>query len=87
MLTRFAILSLFLAANIPGCKKNPTVAGGAPLLNPSPTPVVAAAPVATPVPTPAKPVIDQTAQVVIFGYHRFEKQSASPGYGDDARNV
>ena len=81
MLIRFAILSLILAVNFPGCKKNsapPTVASNQ-VLNPSPT--AAAASVATkptPAPTAAKPVVDQNAEVVIFGYHRFEKQVRRP---------
>ncbi|MDQ6860558.1 MAG: polysaccharide deacetylase family protein, partial [Verrucomicrobiota bacterium] len=46
----------------------------------SPTPTQSASPAATatPVPTPAKPAIDQNAQVVIFGYHRFEKTVHRP---------
>jgi peptidoglycan/xylan/chitin deacetylase (PgdA/CDA1 family) len=32
----------------------------------------------TPEPTVAKPAIDQNAQVVVFGYHRFEKQVHRP---------
>ena len=70
MLTRFAVLSLVLALQVPGCKKTSTVASGTQMLNPTPTPTAApAAP--TPAPTPAKPTIDQNAQVIIFGYHRF----------------
>ena len=77
MLTRFAILSLVLALQVPGCKKTSTVASGSQMLNPTPTP--SAAPVApTPAPTPAKPAFDQNAEVIIFGYHRFEKTVRRP---------
>ena len=50
-------------ARIAGCRRTP----GAP-------------PAATPVPTPVetKPAIDQNAQVVIFGYHRFVNQVRRP---------
>lgn len=78
MLIRFAILSLVLAVNLPGCKKNPTIAAGGQVLNPTPAASVSAIPVPTPVPTPAKPAIDQNAQVIIFGYHRFEKKIHRP---------
>lgn len=86
MLTRLALLSLFLAFNIPGCKKSATPTSTALAANPtSSAPAAAAAagaaaatPVATPVPTPAKPVHDQTAQVIIYGYHRFEQKVHRP---------
>ena len=81
MLIRFAILSVVLALNFPGCKKNQNASSGGQLLNPSPTPGASVAPVAstpTPAPTAAKPVIDQNAQVIVYGYHRFEKQVRRP---------
>ena len=43
---------------------------------PTPSATVAAVPTATPSPT--KPPVDQSAQVVIFGYHRFEKKVRRP---------
>ncbi|MEP6822874.1 MAG: polysaccharide deacetylase family protein, partial [Chthoniobacterales bacterium] len=77
MVIRFAVLSLVLALNFPGCKKSPEVAANnKPGLNSSPAPAVAVAP--TPAPTPIAPPIDQNAQVVIFGYHRFEKTVRRP---------
>ncbi|HMJ06032.1 MAG TPA: polysaccharide deacetylase family protein [Chthoniobacterales bacterium] len=77
MLTRFALLSLFLAFNFPGCKKSQSVASKGPVLNP--TPAQSAAPaVPTPVPTPEKPAVDQNAQVIVFGYHRFETKVRRP---------
>ncbi len=78
MLTRFAFLPLFLGLALAGCKKNPSVvatnttdqtkaaasatpgaSGSAPAATPSAAPVI------------SKPAVDQNAQVVIFGYHRF----------------
>ena len=80
MLTRFAVLSLVLALNFPGCEKEPATSSTKKEI-PSSTPAansVALAPVTTPVPTPAAPAIDQNAQVIIFGYHRFEKTVHRP---------
>lgn len=78
MLTRFAMLTLVLAVNFPGCKKETAPAGGTPVLNPSPAPSAAAVVSSTPVPTPAKPTIDQNAQVIVFGYHRFVEKVRRP---------
>lgn len=78
MVIRSALLSVVLALNFPGCKKSPDAAGGAPVLNPSPAPSVAATPATTPAPTPSKPTVDQNAQVIIYGYHRFEKTVHRP---------
>ena len=80
MLTRFAVLSLVLALNFPGCEKEPATSStkkGATSSTPAAN-SVALAPVTTPVPTPAAPAIDQNAQVIIFGYHRFEKTVHRP---------
>ncbi len=75
MLNRLALLSMLIAVAFSGCKKKPKTAAGEQVLNPSPAPSVATP---TPVPTPAKPAIDQNAQVIIYGYHRFEKQVRRP---------
>ena len=70
MLKRSAFLLLLFALNFPACKKPEAVASnnaqsGAPAASVAPaTPV----PVATPV---IKQPVDQNAEVVIFGYHRF----------------
>jgi peptidoglycan/xylan/chitin deacetylase (PgdA/CDA1 family) len=75
---RFTIILLLCGLALAGCKKG-TFAfkpKATPTPTPVPTAVVAATP--TPVPTPAKPVIDQAAQVVVFGYHRFEKKIHRP---------
>ncbi|MEO7723851.1 MAG: polysaccharide deacetylase family protein [Chthoniobacterales bacterium] len=60
-----------------GCKKeNKTTK----IKSASPTPAskVATAAAPTPAPTPSKPAIDQTSEVVVFGYHRFEKKVRRP---------
>ncbi len=75
MLIRFALFSVLLVVALTGCKKGSKAAAGQQILNPSPAP---SAPIPTPVPTPSKPAIDQNAQVVIFGYHRFEKKIHRP---------
>src|SRR2546421_10308291 len=81
MLTRFAILPLFLALGLASCKKlastvaknttdqtKPASASATPAASSS-----AAKPAATPSAAPviSKPVVDQNAQLVILGYHRF----------------
>jgi peptidoglycan/xylan/chitin deacetylase (PgdA/CDA1 family) len=89
MLTRFALLPLLLALSLPTCKKKETVttdakpsdkttatASGTPGPSGSTTTAVAASPSVAPVIT--KPAVDQNAQVVIFGYHRFVKNVKRP---------
>src|SRR3954462_15202576 len=76
MLTRFAILPLLLALTLSACKKAESVAKKltdqttpAASATPSPSGSAAASPSAAPV--ISKPAVDQNAQVVVFGYHRF----------------
>lgn len=78
MLTRFALLSLVLALTFSGCKKNQPVTSNTQLLNPTPGPSAAASVAPAAAPTPQKPAIDQNAQVIVFGYHRFEKTVRRP---------
>ncbi|MBA3883100.1 MAG: polysaccharide deacetylase family protein [Chthoniobacterales bacterium] len=78
MLIRFALLGAVLALNIPGCKKSPNAAPNGQGAAPSPAATAPAAPVATPAMTLAKPTVDQNAQVIIYGYHRFEKTVRRP---------
>ena len=82
MLRRFAVFALLLPFAFAGCNKAKSIiAKEEQKLKGSPSPsasAVAAAATPTPVPTPAKPAIDQNAQVVIFGYHRFEKTIHRP---------
>jgi len=84
MLTRFAFLSLLLALTIPACKKpaaatnntGPNQSNPA-SMTPGPSGTPAAASIAAP-PVVTKPAIDQNAQVVIFGYHRFVNNVRRP---------
>ena len=83
MLTRFAILPLLLALTLSACKKAESVAKKltdqttpATSATPSPSGSVSASPSAAPVIT--KPAVDQNAQVVIFGYHRFVNNVRRP---------
>ena len=86
MVTRFALFAVVLALNLPGCKKSQNAASDAQTASPSPgasavaaggsAAPAAAAPSAPPKET--KPAIDQNSQVVIYGYHRFEKQVHRP---------
>ncbi len=76
MLNRIALLSVLIVVAFSGCQKRPKAVAGQQVLNPSPAPSAAAT--ATPVPTPSKPAIDQNAQVIVFGYHRFEKKVRRP---------
>jgi peptidoglycan/xylan/chitin deacetylase (PgdA/CDA1 family) len=80
MIIRFAILPLFLALNLSMCKKQESVSPGSQQASASsPTPAVAATPVAAAPPKTTKPVVDQTAQVIIFCYHRLVDKIRYPG--------
>jgi peptidoglycan/xylan/chitin deacetylase (PgdA/CDA1 family) len=85
MLIRFAFFPLLLALGLSACKKPATGANPDPVQNQSAsasaTPrssssSAAATPAAAPVIT--KPAIDQNAQVIIFGYHRFVNNVRRP---------
>src|SRR5215813_14608167 len=69
MMIRFAFLPLLLALNFSMCKKQQAVTD-----KPQPAgtaaPAATAAPVVAATPKIKKPVVDQTAQVIIFCYHR-----------------
>jgi peptidoglycan/xylan/chitin deacetylase (PgdA/CDA1 family) len=83
---RFAIVPLLLALNFSMCQKHETVSqNGQPASASSPTPGAATsggspgvAPVAAS-PKITKPVVDQTAQVIIFCYHRLVDKIRYPG--------
>lgn len=77
MLTRFALLALVLALNLPACKKKTAEMSSNQVPTPAPTVAVAAA-MATPEPTAAKPTVNQDAQVVIYCYHRFVDRVRRP---------
>jgi len=76
MRTRLAIFSLALAVSLASCKKPATaVTAATPTpsasVTPSPGATNAAATGPTTAPVISKPAVDQNAQVIIFGYHRF----------------
>ncbi|PYL31696.1 MAG: hypothetical protein DMF39_01955 [Verrucomicrobia bacterium] len=77
MMIRFAIVPLLLALNFSMCKNHETVSQNSqPSSTSSPIP---AAPVAAASPKKTKPVVDQTAQVIIFCYHRLVDKVRYPG--------
>ena len=79
MLIRFAILPLFLALNLSMCKKQESVSPSSQQSSgSSPTPAAAFTPVAAS-PKITKPVVDQTAQAIIFCYHRLVDKIRYPG--------
>ena len=81
MMIRFAFLPLLLALNFSMCKKQQAVtdkqqpAGNAAAAAPAAT----TAPVVAATPKIKKPVVDQTAQVLIFCYHRLVDKIRYPG--------
>src|SRR5881392_529659 len=78
MIIRFAILPLFLALNLSMCKKQENASSSSQQASASsPTPV--ATPLAAASPRITKPVVDQTAQVLIFCYHRLVDKIRYPG--------
>jgi peptidoglycan/xylan/chitin deacetylase (PgdA/CDA1 family) len=80
MIIRFAILPLFLALNLSMCKKQESVSPSSQQASASsPTPAAASAPIAAASPKITKPVVDQTAQVIIFCYHRLVDKIRYPG--------
>src|SRR5438874_2008425 len=78
MLIRFAILPLFLALNLSMCKKQENVSSSSQQASAS-SPTPAATPVAVASPKITKPVVDQTAQVIIYCYHRLVDKIRYPG--------
>src|SRR5499427_3499943 len=81
MMIRFAILPLLLALNFSMCKKQETVAEkpkAAGTASPA-AETEAAAPVTAAAPKITKPVVDQTAQVIIYCYHRLVDKVRYPG--------
>ncbi len=90
MLLRFALIPCLLALSLPTCKKSAVSNGSANGANASASAspaksdtsagstTASAQSVAPLPPPPAKPAIDQNAEVVIFGYHRFVNQVRRP---------
>src|SRR5258708_8787283 len=81
MMIRLAILPLLLALNLSMCKKQQAVTDKPqPAGNAAPgTAAATAAPVVAATPKIKKPVVDQTAQVLIFCYHRLVDKIRYPG--------
>src|SRR5947199_351561 len=85
MMIRFAIVPLLLALNFSMCQKHETVSqNGQPASASSPTPGAATGGspgVASVAASPKirKPVVDQTAQTIIFCYHRLVDKIRYPG--------
>ena len=81
MMIRFAFLPLLLALNFSMCKKQQAVTEKPqPAGNAVPaTSAATAAPVVAATPKIKKPVVDQTAQVLIFCYHRLVDKIRYPG--------
>jgi peptidoglycan/xylan/chitin deacetylase (PgdA/CDA1 family) len=80
MIIRFAILPLLLALNLSMCKKQENVSQTSQQASASsPAPTAVATPVAAASPKITKPVVDQTAQVIIFCYHRLVDKVRYPG--------
>src|SRR6267143_369342 len=83
MLPRSALLPLLLAFSVSTCKKHENLAASSQPSNPTPRAVAttsagASAPATSPAPKTTKPVVDQTAQVIVFGYHRFVNNVRHP---------
>jgi peptidoglycan/xylan/chitin deacetylase (PgdA/CDA1 family) len=77
---RFAILPLLLALNLSMCKKQESVSTSSQqATTSSATPAAVAPPVAAAPPKITKPVVDQTAQLIIFCYHRLVDKIRYPG--------
>src|SRR5262245_43623902 len=79
MIIRFAILPLLLPLNLSMCMKQEGVSPNSQQARASATPGAAAPPVPAASPKITKPVVDQTAQVIIFCYHRLVDKIRYPG--------
>ncbi len=73
-----AVVTVAFALGLSGCNKLPNPLAKSDKATATPTPAAAAA--ATPAPTPedTRPKIDQTSQVVVYGYHRFVDKVRRP---------
>jgi peptidoglycan/xylan/chitin deacetylase (PgdA/CDA1 family) len=80
MIIRFAILPLLLALNLSMCKKQESGSASSQQANASsPMPAAVSTPAVAAPPKITKPVVDQTAQVIIFCYHRLVDKIRYPG--------
>lgn len=73
------IIALLLCGlSLSGCKKGSLAHKASPTPTPTPAPVAEISATPTPIPTPTPPKVDQNAQVIVFGYHRFETKVRRP---------
>src|SRR5512140_1279369 len=80
MIIRFAILPLLLALNLSMFMKQENVSSSSQQASASsPTPAAVDTAVTAASPKITKPVVDQTAQVIIFCYHRLVDKVRYPG--------
>ncbi len=84
MMIRFAFLPLLLALNLSMCKKKPSPTASSEPVASSPAAAAETAagspgPAAAPRAKVTKPVVDQTAQTIIFCYHRLVDKVRYPG--------
>jgi peptidoglycan/xylan/chitin deacetylase (PgdA/CDA1 family) len=79
MTFRFAILPLLLALDFSMCNKRETASPNVQPVSPPPAPAGAAAGAAASPAKISKPVVDQTAQTLIFCYHRLVDKVRYPG--------
>jgi peptidoglycan/xylan/chitin deacetylase (PgdA/CDA1 family) len=83
MLIRSVILSLIFALSLVGCKKSSVVAKSTSdstqaTASATPKPTGSGTPMPSVAPVITKPAVDQNAEVVIFGYHRFVNNVKRP---------
>ena len=78
MFRRFALFLLLLALVLTACKKRGANGSSPSNSNANATATPAPSVAATPFPTPAKPLVDQNAEVIVFGYHRFVNKVRRP---------
>jgi len=78
MMKRFTIVLLLCGLAFGGCKKGSFALKAKPTATPSPSASVAPVVVATPTPTATPVPIDRTSEVIVLGYHRFEKKVHRP---------
>jgi peptidoglycan/xylan/chitin deacetylase (PgdA/CDA1 family) len=78
MLRRSALFCLLPVLSLSACKKHATTGNSSTNANANAAPTPAPTAVATPFPTPAKPLVDQNAEVIVFGYHRFVNKVRRP---------
>ncbi len=74
----FIVILLLCGLALGGCKKGSLSSKSKSLAKPTATPTAVVATTPTPIPSPTKPAIDQGAEVVVFGYHRFENKIRHP---------